>query len=199
MRRRGTSLFIISCANSVLIALVVGCAQAPKLMQPQPPVQPGAEIGNRPAEVQQALTVFVDRFMPALAEACDYIEKNSTASESRTAAKARKIGGALAAMKNAVNPNPYAGLLDMVVMVTLLSDVADSPASKAIYGPYGQRLSAVMAAQRTEVWALAGQFVTDGQLQELQQSIKTWREAHLTLQYVSFIRMNDFPETRQIE
>src|SRR5687768_5002835 len=106
MCRRGKSLFIICCATLVVSTLVAGCARRPKLIQPKPQGPPGGEIGNRPAEVQQALTVFVDRFMPALAEACDYIQKNSDATEARAAAKARKIGGALAAMKNAVNPNP---------------------------------------------------------------------------------------------
>jgi hypothetical protein len=193
------TLAFIRNATLLLSILAGGCAHLAKMAQPKPAPAANGEVGNRAAEVQHALMVFVDRFMPALAEACDYIEKNSEDPEARAAAKARKVGGALAAMKNAVNPNPYAGLLDMVVMVTLLSDVADTPASKATFGPYGQRFSAMMKDQRTEIWASAEHFVTSAQLQELQQSIDQWREAHSTLQYVSFIRMSDFPETKQMK
>jgi hypothetical protein len=198
MLPRGTSFAIFS-AFALLSLAMTGCAARPKLIEPKPQPQAGGEIGSRPAEVQQALMVFVDRFMPAMAEACDYIESNATTPQARATAKARKVGAALAAMKNAANPNPYAGLLDTVVMVTLLSDVADSPDFKAIYGVYGQRLSTVLAAQREQAWAMAARFVTDSQLEELRRSIDEWRKAHPTVQYVSFVRMSEFPETRQIQ
>src|SRR5829696_9170225 len=155
------SFAVIACA------ICVGCAGRPKLVAAPPPTTMPSDPGARTAELQQAVTAFVDRFMPAVAEACDYIDSNMTSSEARSSAKARKIGATMAAMKNAVNPNPYAGLLDMAVMVTLLSDVADTPESKRLYGPYGQRFAAAIEMQKTEIWALAAQFVTDTQIQEL--------------------------------
>jgi hypothetical protein len=184
---------------AVACVVCMGCANRPKLISTPPPTTMQSESGIQAAELQQALTAFVDRFMPAVAEACDYIESNVTSPEARASAKARKIGAAMAAMKNAVNPNPYAGLLDMAVMVTLLRDVADTPAAKKLYGPYGQRFAATMELQKSEIWALAAQFVTEAQLQELQQSIATWRASHPNSEYVAFVRMSDFPETKQLK
>ena len=154
---------------------------------------------GRVTQVQQSLMIFVDQFMPALAEGFDYIERNATAPEARAAAKARKINGALAALKNAVNPQPYAGLLDMVVMVTLLSDRASATAAKELYGPYSERLTTGLAAQRAEIWSVASRYITAEQLEELSQSIQEWQNAHPERQYLAFVRIDGFPETRQIQ
>jgi hypothetical protein len=196
--RSHTTMPAVCCALAA-IALLAGCALNPTPAPSPTPTQGKSDGGEKVAEVQLAVMGFADRFIPAVAEACDYIEQNAKTPETRSAAKGRKTGASLAALKNAVNPNPYAGLLDMVVMVTLLADTVDSPVAKELYGPYGQRLSATLALQRDDVWAMAAKFVTDAQLQELRGSIKTWRDAHQSAQYVAFVRITDLPETRQLQ
>jgi hypothetical protein len=170
-----------------------GCAPAPK--KPQVPPQ----TNDTAAEVQQALMGFADRFVPALAEACDYVEQHAQSPQAAAAARGRKIGSSMAALKNAVNPYPYAGLLDMVVMVTLLDDVAQAPATTQLYGDYGGHVREMMAAQKADIWATAARFMDEAQLQELRQSIKNWRDAHSDMSYVAFVRITDFPETRQLK
>ena len=182
------SLLNAGCANQDRKAPT---KESPALLDKQEP--------GRVTQVQQSLMIFVDQFMPALAEGFDYIERNATAPEARAAAKARKINGALAALKNAVNPQPYAGLLDMVVMVTLLSDRASATAAKELYGPYSERLTTGLAAQRAEIWSVAARYITAEQLEELSQSIQEWQNAHPERQYLAFVRIDGFPETRQIQ
>jgi hypothetical protein len=181
------------------LLLITGCTPTPQPSAPRAPLQGNSAAPGKAQEVQLALMTYTDRFIPALAEACDYIEVNAKTPETRATAQSRKVGASLAALKNAVNPQPYAGLLDMVVMVTLLSDVTSTPYAKEIYGPYGQRLRAVLAAQKEDIWALAARFVTDAQLQELLQSIRAWRDAHLDLRYVSFVQVTELPQSRQLQ
>jgi hypothetical protein len=189
----GLCILLVTCC-------ITGCASKSRPSTAKDPLlQANSGPTDRSAEVQLALMEFADRFIPALAEACDYIGRNAKTNDARLAAQGRKVGASYAALKNAVNPYPYAGLLDMVVMVTLLSDVAELPSTKDVYGPYGQRLTSVLSSQKKEVWALAGKFVTSAQLQELRESIAVWQNAHPDLRYVGFVRIGQFPETTQLQ
>ncbi len=192
-----------SFACIALVAVVAcGCAPdknakqaaAPRIFAPA-----AAQNKPTPAEVQQATLVFADRFIAALAESCDDLERSAATSDARVAAQSRKVGAALAAMKNAVQTNPYAGLLDTVVMVTLLRDTADSAAMEKYYGAAAAaRLKDALQQQQNDVYNVASRFFTKDQLQELRQSIDQWRKTHPGANYVSFVRLNDFPETRQM-
>ena len=198
---RRVSIACIAIVIAATAAVSPGCASSKDKKNEPAAVRIFAPAENKPtpAEVQQATLVFADRFIAALAESCDDLERSATTSEARIAAQSRKVGGALATMKNAVQPNPYAGLLDMVVMVTLLRDNASSPGFEKAYGvPAAERLRAALELQQNDVWNVASRFFTEGQLQELRQSIDEWRKSHPNANYVSFVRLNDFPETKQI-
>ena len=185
------------------VALVVACGCASNDKNKQSPAPriftPAADNKPTPAEVQQATLVFADRFIAALAESCDDLERNGTTPEARVAAQSRKVGAALATMKNAVQVNPYAGLLDMVVEVTLLRDNADAAGMEKLFGPEAtQRLKTALEQQEKDAWDVASRFFTKDQLQELRQSIDDWRKAHPNANYGSFVRLNDFPETKNL-
>jgi hypothetical protein len=184
-----------------ICALAAGCASGAKMAPALPAAseQQQADARAKTALVQQALLVFVDQFIPAISEGCDYIVRNSKSTDAKISAQQRKIMASLAALKNAANPNPYAGLLDQVVMVTLLSDVIETSESKTFFGPEGQRLSAVLLIQKKQIWTVASQFVTESQQQELRDSIKSWQDANPQHHYVSFVRIGQLPETRQIQ
>ena len=180
--------------------LACGCSSGGKDWKkdsaPDPLAKPDP---TRAGQVQQSIMIFADQFIPALAEGCDYIERHATNPEARAAARSRKVGTSFAALKNAVNPHPYAGLLDMVVMVTLLSDGLKSPAARELYGPYTEPLSTALALQRAQVWALAAEYVTEAQLQELAASIKEWQDVHPERQYLAFVRIAKFPDVGQMQ
>ena len=166
----------------------------------RPPVS-ATEIQARAPEVQQAVIIFVDAFISALVEACDVTERNIPDAKIRSSIQERKIGGALAGMKNAVHANPYVGLLDTVVMVTLMADATATPEAQKYYGESTdlRPMREMLATQKEKAWEMAARFVTEDQLQELRQSIKDWQAEHTGRQFVSFVRLSDLPEAKDVD
>src|SRR5580765_2706598 len=78
------------------ILLLAGCAHKSRPTTNRAPLQSNSEAGDRAMEVQLALMEFADRFIPALAEACDYVASNAKTNEARGAAQGRKVGASYA-------------------------------------------------------------------------------------------------------
>src|SRR5438046_1451946 len=74
-----------------------------------------------PARLQAQLMDFSDSYVTTISDACDQLAAEVKSPAVKRAALMGKLGAARGAFINASNPNPVAGLMDMLVLVTLQS------------------------------------------------------------------------------
>src|SRR4051812_907961 len=72
-----------------------------------------------PAELQVELMDFADSYVTEMADTYDQLAADAPTTDGRRLAFEGKVSTARGAFINACNPNPVAGLLDMLVLVTL--------------------------------------------------------------------------------
>src|SRR5947209_5025406 len=113
------TLFLMFLGGSVS-----GCAASKP-----PPAEEGALPRREslremdPVRIQGDLMGFADRFVTAMVDAYDELERRTPAKESKDIAHKLKTDMALGAISNAVNAHSITGLMDMSVMVQLQRQV----------------------------------------------------------------------------
>lgn len=100
---------------------------------------------------------------------------------------------ALGALSNAVNPYPFAGMMDMVVLITLTRQSVQLPECRRILGEAdAAEIEVILRAQELTAWNLATRFLTPTQVTELRELITAWRAENPNQIYVSHVRLVDF-------
>jgi transcription termination factor NusB len=178
--------------------LMVGCAKPGSAPGGTPAVSRGESLRKMdPARIQADIMGFADRFVTAMTDVYDELERQASTTEAKEAAHQLKTDMALGAISNAVNTRPIAGMMDMVVMVTLLRQIAEDPWSTRTFGPHARRLVDSLKRQETDVRSLASKYLTNEQLEELNEVIQQWHGAHPDQRYVSHIHLADMPEANR--
>lgn len=150
-----------------------------------------------PVRIQADTMGFADRFVTSMAGVCDEMERASTTPAARDAAHQLKTDIALGAISNAVNPRPVAGLMDMVVLVTLLREIAGEPWAAQTYGEQSSLLLTSLKQKEADVQGMAKQYLTDAQLAELTALAKRWHREHLDERSVSHVHLANLPEANR--
>src|SRR5688500_6817628 len=75
-----------------------------------------------------------DRFVTTMTGIYEQLERRAVTPAAKDAAHQLKTDLALGAVSNAVNSRPIAGLMDMVVLVTLLGQIAEDPWAVQTFG-----------------------------------------------------------------
>ena len=183
-----------------LCVFIAGCAAAPSepvdrqvdiatVKRTQDEAAPGIMTQ---LELQAQLMSFADRLTITLADVWDPIEFGDTTPELRSTAHGRWLYPSVAASGIAAGPDPEAGLLDMVVLATLLRMTVEDYWVPQVFGE--QALGAVAAYQALEadIWGLANEVLTPEQAQELHELIQDWRAANPNRYTVSHYRFSEF-------
>jgi hypothetical protein len=98
----------------------------------------------------------------------------------------------------ATSNDPFSQVLDLTIMVTLTSQVwIDSDRAAREFGEErGQILVDALRAAREEVWDIAARVLLPDQLSALDFMIASWRRQHGDVEDVSFVRFDDFADSR---
>jgi hypothetical protein len=191
---------------AVLIGLVLaGCASSAEKSKQSNSKQSSAfgasSPDGRPIDpevLQRDVMNFADRFAGSMADAYDQIAAARTSSPAvQGAALERKIGNVSAAYVNATEFNPMVGLIEMMVMVTLLRDASQEPwFSEAVGAAEAAKVVSVLKEQEEDIWGIGARYLSQSQLAELRGAIEGWRKNHPDQRYVSSVRLADFPEAK---
>jgi hypothetical protein len=150
-----------------------------------------------PARIQVDTMGFADRFVTTMGGVYDEIERGTSASAVKDAAHQLKTDLALGAFSAAVNPRPIAGMIDMLVLVTLLRQIAEDPWTAELFGPHSAALIATLRREEADIRSMARRYLTDSQLKELSDLAKHWHENHPGDRAVSRVHLADLPEANR--
>src|SRR5206468_4006326 len=181
----------------LLVTAVAGCAAIHRATAPPTDAATAAALRvlslrkMDPVRIQVDTMGFADRFVTAMSDAYDEIERDAPSAAARDATHRLKTDMAIGAIGNAVNPRPIAGMMDMVAMVTLLRRIADDPWTARTMGPNTRPLVDRLVQLEGDAHALAVRYLTDQQLTEIGQAVDQWRAAHPEERYVSHLHQAD--------
>lgn len=175
----------------LMCVLAFGCQSSPK---PSAPVQ---ITSAKNAEVQRLLMGLADNYMVSIAEAFDAVIQSNEPFELRMRALKSKYALASSALTNATNPNALAGLMDLAVLTRLNREVASDAIATERWGAFHAGIVKTAEMQEQAVWKSCEKYLSEEQLNELRNSIDTWRAAHPDARYVVLLRLNDLPQARQ--
>lgn len=150
-----------------------------------------------PVRIQADTMGFADRFVTSMTGVYDQLERQASTPAARDAAHQLKTDLALGAISDAVNPNPIAGLIDMVVLVTLLRQIAQDPWTTQSFGADTPRLVQSLTQQEADIRSMAKRYLTDAQLTELSDLAGRWHRAHPDERSVSHVHLANLPEANR--
>lgn len=135
---------------------------------------------------------FADSYISATADAYDRVRASAPAPEIALAAQRAKVQSTNGALNNACELNPMAGLIDMTVFVTLMSDTAEKPWAQETFGEAGaETIHEALAPQVVEIWKIfSAQFNAD-QAKELRLLITEWQARNPDQNYVAGVHLAD--------
>lgn len=177
------------------LLLAVGCARKVLPMILPPTTAPAGLITDR-ARTQSDLMNLADDFVTSVTDVYGEVESRASASPQKSLfVQSQKADIAQAALNNAVNPRPLAGMMDMLVLVTLTRIVSEEAWVRDILGTEDtESVLRMVRAQEETMWRVAGQYVAESQLAELRELITAWRAQNAQQRYIAQVRMVDFAQ-----
>jgi|GEM_PF-6390847 len=185
-----------ACARALVaaaaVAVVAGCAGG-RGGDPFSEIFEEREI--TPSLLQSRLMALGDELIARVSSKAEMIDRGTDDIATRRLAHTLKLVTAEATIANVATPNPLVGLLDMVVMTTLMRSRVESLAPREM-PEFAD--SIVVAFERSEqsAWALAGEFLSEEQLADLSRAINTWNLQNQDVRFVSRIRLSEFANER---
>ena len=192
-RRRG-----VNCLRPILMVLlcglVSGCAaQKPAAAEEGALSRRESLRGMDPVRIQGDIMGFADRFVTAMVDVYDDLQRRSPTQQAKDIAHKLKTDMALGAISNAVNAHSITGLMDMLVMVQLQRRIADGAWMTKTFIADADPLRESLKQQEADLRALATRYLTDRQLAELNHVTERWYRAHPDLRYVSHVHLAGLP------
>ena len=149
------------------------------------------------AELDQLNKAFADRYLTYVVTACEHLARANPDPEQRRLANLLRLVSVAAVYDIVTNADPYTSTLDLVLVVTLQSQVwIDEDRAGTLFGTRGDVLARNLRDARTDVWDLAAKVLKPDQLQVLDWMIWDWRRKHPDIELVSFVRFSDFASGR---
>ena len=148
-------------------------------------------------ELDELTNAFADRYRTLLEDAASAIIDRNPDPRQRAVAQHLLVESATSMYDVATNGDPFSQLLDMLIVVTLTSQVwIDDDRSTREFGDRAEPLVQALRNAREEVWAIAGRVFTPDQLSALDFMIASWRRENRGVENVAFVRFDDFAATR---
>jgi hypothetical protein len=145
-------------------------------------------------ELTQRLMAFADRYLSRISEATDQLKRDATDPAVRRAAHATKFFPGSAMLTFAAEPDPVAGMLDMLTVATLERMVwQDTGWAVEVFGAKGAEvLGKAQVDSENDIWSCAAAVLPPDRLREVRQVIVDWQHAHPDNKYVSTMRFDNF-------
>lgn len=148
-------------------------------------------------ELDELTNAFADRYRTLLEDAASAIIDRNPDPRQRAVAQHLLVESSTSMYDIATNGDPFSQLLDMMIVVTLTSQVwIDDDRSTREFGDRSEPLVQALRNAREEVWAIAGRVFTPDQLSALDFMIASWRRENRGVENVAFVRFDDFAATR---
>lgn len=183
--------------TGMLLLTSAGCTSFKTAVDPN---QTAAPTKEEPASLdwltlQADLMRYADRYAMIMSQALDDFRRHPMPADARWAIQSDLTYGTASLFSLAAEPNPEAGLLDMVVIVTL---------GRMVYEDYhtqwGEPVAPVLEGFRLaeeELWIVARQVLSTQEEAEFRDLILAWRNAHPHQNQFVYLRFGDFAKGRQ--
>ncbi len=142
--------------------------------------------------MQSDVRNFADDLITAVADTYGDVESRADTAAKRSFVQTQKVEIASSALENAVNVHPFGGLMDTVVLITLVRECNEDPATREILGTDYPVIERMLVMQEATAWRLAGRYLSDDRLAELRRDIAAWRAANPQQRYVAHVHLIDF-------
>jgi hypothetical protein len=148
--------------------------------------------------LDQHCMAFGERYVNALGDSCDEIEQAAKDLQVKADAHLLKLRTANSVYDILTSSNPFAKLMDLIVLVELQYRVlvTDNVAVEV----YGQEsappLLRALFEGRADVWRVADQVLKPDQRKVLEHMIDDWRARNPDVQVVAGVRFSEFSEYR---
>ncbi len=153
--------------------------------------------GNIPAkvtaaELDKAAYAFADRYTTQIVAATDAILRDNLSAEQRRAAHQVKLVSVSGIYDIATNAEPFAKLMDLLMVVTLQSyRWIDEDQAERHFGTRSQPLIQAMRTLRVDIWNVAGRVLRPEQMQQLDALILDWRKRNAHVDILSYLRFDE--------
>jgi methyl-accepting chemotaxis protein len=149
------------------------------------------------AELEELTRAYADRYMTLVNMATEAVERDNPAIEQRREANRARVVAVTSMYDIATNPDPFTRLLDMLIVVTLQSQVLiDDAVADEWFGERAQHVVTSIRRAREDIWRIAARVLTPEQLQAFDLMVWEWHRAHPQLRHVAFVRFDDFGASR---
>ena len=186
----------------VLPACVGSTAGAPRAGKPvvnSTDFSRSAVLAKINADQLDLLTnAYADRYRTLVEDAVAEILRDNADPRQRATALRMLVTSATSVYDIATNGDPFTQVLDLTVAVTLTSQVwIDRDRATREFGEArAAPLIDALREARTEIWDIAARVFTPDQLSALDFLIASWRKQNPGVEDVSFVRFNDFNDSR---
>ena len=149
-------------------------------------------------ELNQLTNAFADRYRTLMEDAVNEIITGNPDARQRALANRFLVESTTSAYDIATSNEPVSQVLDLTIMITLTSQVwiDNDRAAKEFGEARGQILIDALRQAREEAWVIASRVLLPDQLSALDFMIASWRRDNADVQDVSFVRFDDFADSR---
>ena len=149
-------------------------------------------------ELNQLTNAFADRYRTLMEDAVNEIITGNPDARQRALANRFLVESTTSAYDIATSNEPFSQVLDLTIMITLTSQVwiDNDRAAKEFGEARGQILIDALRQAREEAWVIASRVLLPDQLSALDFMIASWRRDNADVQDVSFVRFDDFADSR---
>lgn len=148
-------------------------------------------------QIEEMVQGYADRYSAVITSACEALHRTTDDPIARQELDRFQTRTISAIFDIATNEDAYTKLLDMIVVVSLTTEVAISQG--AITEPFGENaglLTEPLQRSREEIDAIAAQCLTPRELAELDRLITGWRRDNPAVTNVAFVRFDNFAASR---
>ena len=184
-------LSLTGCLSSLL-----GGSPGPGTVQPSDAVKDDTRMTL--VDLDQFCMGFGERYLTILGNSCNQVEDKVADPAVRLRAHSFKLQAASSVYDIATGANPFAKLMDMILLAELLDLVWSREGLAAkVFGPEAAApLIAALAEGREEAWKLGDRILKPDQRAALESMIVEWREKNPKAESVAFVRFDDFAQYR---
>jgi tRNA U34 5-methylaminomethyl-2-thiouridine-forming methyltransferase MnmC len=144
-------------------------------------------------ELDELTRAFADRYVGLLYSVCDALKEDNLDPVQRRAAQMLLVDSASNVYDIASNADAFTRVLDLVVVMTLVSQEWDDDGrAVAVFGKRGQLLADALSQARVESRELAARVLTADQLDVLDSLLRDWRQENPNVVRASFVRFSNF-------
>ena len=151
-----------------------------------------------PAELEQALYAYADRYTTHIVSATESIERGNPSPEQRRLAHLLKLVSVSSMYDTVTQADAFSKLLDVLAVVTLQSYAwIDEDRAEREFGEKGEPLRRAFRESRNDIWNLAARVLRADQLQQVDAVILDWRRQNPKVDIIASIRFDQLSAERK--